>query len=66
MEVIRMYIFEAHYINVLEDTNRKEVIEFDGQFFESEKECYLYAMAIAYDKMDQKSEMFDRLDFIAC
>lgn len=60
-----MYLFEAHYINM--DTEEKTIrpIEFDGQFFDSEKECYLYAMSIAYDLIEE-NEMFDSLEFIAC
>ena len=60
-----MYIFEAHYINM--DNNKEETrtIKFDGQFFENEKECYLYAMSKAYD-MIRKNECFSSLDFVAC
>lgn len=60
-----MYIFEAHYTNMdnLEEITRK--IEFDGQFFETEKECYVYAMGKAYD-MKEKNECFSTLEFIAC
>lgn len=46
-----------------EEITRK--IEFDGQFFETEKECYLYAMRKAYD-MKEKNECFGSLEFIAC
>ena len=62
---ISMYLFEAHYINM--DTNEKVIrkIEFDGQFFDSEKEIYLYAMGKAYD-MIEDNECFDILEFIAC
>ena len=58
-----MYLFEAHYINM--DTNEKVIrkIEFDGQFFDSEKEIYLYAMGKAYD-MIEDNECFDILEFI--
>ena len=60
-----MYLFEAHYINM--DTNKSvsRKIEFDGQFFESEKECYLYAMERAYE-VKQGNECFDNLEFISC
>ena len=60
-----MYFFEAHYINMDDDTEVTKKIEFDGQFFESEKECYLYAMSKAYD-MTEKNELFSSLEFIAC
>ena len=60
-----MYLFEAHYINI--DTEKEEIrpIEFDGQFFDSEKECYLYAMGKAYD-LREKDEFLCSLEFIAC
>ena len=60
-----MYLFEATYINVFDDTTRTKTIEFDGQFFDTVKESYMYAMSIAYDSMDKKTECFDKLDFIA-
>ena len=36
-----MYLFAAHYINMdnAEEITRK--IEFDGQFMENDKECYM-------------------------
>ena len=40
-------------------------IEFEVQFFDSEKECYLYAMEKAYDLIE-KDESFCSLEFIAC
>lgn len=61
-----MYIFEAKYTNM--DTNeiRIQSIEFDGgNFFETEKECYIYAMEKAYD--DKKAnECLCAVEFIAC
>lgn len=39
-----MWIFEAHYINMETEEESAIKIEFDGQFFGSEKEAYLYAM----------------------
>ena len=39
-----MYIFLAHYTNMITYDEVARGIEFDGQFFDSEKECYLYAM----------------------
>lgn len=53
----KMYIFEAHFINM---DNYEEIvrrIEFDGQFLANEKECYLYAMGRAYD-MTEKMNYF--------
>jgi len=61
----KMYLFEAHYINTDTDTERNETIEFDGQFLENEKECYVYAMSKAYD-MKKENEIFSSLEFIAC
>ena len=53
---------------VLTEKGKNEVargIEFDGQFFDSEKECYLYAMEKAYD-MIEKDECLGLLEFIGC
>lgn len=59
-----MYLFEAHYIKLDSDTEINRKIEFNGQFLDSERECYLHAMGIAYDKI-QHDEMFASLEFIA-
>ena len=41
-------------------------IEFDGEnHFNSEKECYLYAMEKAYE-MKKESEMLDSVEFVGC
>lgn len=60
-----MYWFVAHYINMDNDTEVSKPIEFDGQFFDSERDIYLHAMGRAYD-MKLKNECFDNLEFIAC
>ena len=60
-----MYLFEAYYINMDTDTKTTKKIEFDGQFFDTEKEIYLYAMSKAYD-MTRENECFSSLEFIAC
>lgn len=39
-----MYIFEAHYTNMDNDEQITRKIEFDGQFMENDKECYMYAI----------------------
>ena len=60
-----MYLFEAHYVKL---DNNKEIIrkiEFNGQFLDNERECYLCAMGMAYDKI-QHGEMFASLEFIGC
>ena len=60
-----MYYFEAHYINMDNDAEIIKKINFDGQFLDSDRECYLYAMSRAYD-MTKENEMFASLEFIAC
>ena len=60
-----MYIFLAHYTNMITYDEVARGIEFDGQFFDSEKECYLYAMDKAYD-MIEKDECLGLLEFIGC
>ena len=60
-----MYFFLAHYINMDTATETTKKIEFDGQFFDTEKEIHLYAMSRAYD-MTKENEMFSSLEFIAC
>lgn len=60
-----MYLFEAHYIDM---NNNEEIIveiEFDGQFMENEKECYMYAMGRAYD-LKKENECLATVEFIAC
>ena len=60
-----MYLFEAHYINMNDNSEVTRKIEVEGQFFDSEKEVYLCAMDKAYD-MIEKDECFASLEFIAC
>ena len=36
-----MYIFEAHYTNMDNNEEITRKIEFDGQFMENDKECYM-------------------------
>ena len=60
-----MYYFKAHYINMDDDSEIVKQIQFDGQFFSNEKECYVYAMTRAYD-MAGKNEMLTSVEFIAC
>lgn len=60
-----MYLFVAHYINMDNDTEVSKSIEFDGQFFDSEREIYLYAMGRAFD-MKNANEVFASLEFVAC
>lgn len=60
-----MYYFLARYINMETGEVFSRKIEFDGLFFDTEKEIYLYAMTKAYD-MTRGNECFYSLDFIAC
>ena len=74
-----MYLFEAHYLNmdikgditpdngtlVSQDDIMTLPIEIDGQFFDCEKEIYLYAMSQAYDRIPS-GYCFDNLEFISC
>ena len=60
-----MYLFIAHYINMETDKERAKAIEIEGQFFDSEKDVYKYAMGVAFDDK-QNDECFDNLEFIAC
>lgn len=61
-----IYLFEAKYYDLDSEREIARKIEFDGDnFFQTEKECCIYAMNKAYD-MKQKNEYFDSLKFIAC
>ena len=60
-----MYYFIAHYTDLNTDKPIEKNIEFDGQFLDSERECYLYAMGKAYDMM-KENEIFDILESMAC
>jgi hypothetical protein len=61
-----MYLFEASYINLETGKETIKPIGFNGDvLFNSERECYLYAMGRAYDLMDEK-EMFTTLEFVSC
>ena len=43
-----MYLFEAHYINMNDNSEVTRKIEVEEQFFDSEKEIYLYDIFITY------------------
>lgn len=61
-----MYIFIAHYINMETDQERKQSIIFDeDNFFETEKECYIYAMTKAYDNK-RENECLSSVEFLSC
>lgn len=60
-----MYIFEAHYINMDNHVELTRTIEFSEQFFESEQECYMYAMGRPYS-MKEANELLVSVEFIAC
>ena len=61
-----MYVFEAHYTNMDTNKERTQSIKFDGDnFFNTEKEYYIYAMEKAYN--DKKAnECLGSVEFIAC
>ena len=60
-----MYIFEAHYTNMDNNEEITRKIEFDGQFMENDKECYMYAMNKVYE-LKEKNECLGAVEFIAC
>ena len=61
-----MWYFEAKYYDIIADKKITRKIEFDGEnYFNSEKECYLYAMEKAYE-MKKEDEMLDSVEFVAC
>ena len=60
-----MYLFVAHYFNMDNDEEIEKKIEFEAQFFDTEKECYLYAMSRAIE-MKNKNEAFSSLELISC
>ena len=60
-----MYIFEAQYTNMDNNEEITRKIEFDGQFMENDKECYMYAMNKAYE-LKEKNECLGAVEFIAC
>ena len=61
-----MWYFEAKYYNVIDRKAITRKIEFDGEnSFNSEKECYMYAMEKAYE-IKKENEMLDSVEFIAC
>lgn len=61
-----MYIFIAHYINMETHQERNQSIKFDGDnFFETEKECYIYAITKAYENK-MEDECLSSVEFISC
>lgn len=59
-----MYIFEASYTNLDTMETRVQIIEFLECSFSCEKECYSYAMKIAYEEKTE-NECLDCVTFIA-
>lgn len=57
-----MNIFAAYYIKL--DSDEEIVREFTVDFWGGERECYQYAMGIAYDKT-QNDETLVALEIIA-
>ena len=60
-----MYYFDAVYEDYRTGEERTKRIMFDGQFLESEKECFVHAMRLAYDAQGTY-ELLVSLHFIAC
>lgn len=61
-----MYTFEAKYTNMDTNEEHTQSIEFDGDnFFDTEKECYIYAMTKAYENK-KANECLVSVEFIAC
>ena len=60
-----MYRFNAKYYNIDTDTETTKEIYFDGQFFNSEREIYCYAMGKAFD-LTAKNECFVSIELISC
>ena len=60
-----MYYYIAHYMDMDTDEEFTRAINFDGQFFNSELECTVYAVEKAYGLM-AKNEMFCGLEFAGC
>lgn len=61
-----MYRFEAKYTNMDTDEERAQLIEFDGDnFFDTEIECYVYAMINAYVNKNS-NECLGSVEFISC
>ena len=60
-----MYYFMATYENMDSCKKISKNIKFDGQFFNTEKECYMHAMEIAYS-MKKENECLASVEFLAC
>ena len=60
-----MYYFSAVYTNLNTNEEIRRGIEFEGQFFANERECYIYAMGRAFD-LKEDDEHLDFVEFIAC
>lgn len=60
-----MYRFLAHYQNMNNGEEHTAAIEFDGQFFPNECECYCYAMRKAYE-MSNNVLMLTSVELISC
>lgn len=60
-----MYTFEAYYLKMDTDEALSRFIEFDGQSFNTEEECYVYAMKEAY-RLKQPNELLSGVDIIMC
>ena len=60
-----MYYFMATYENMDSFQKLTRNIKFYGQFFKTEKECYMHAMEVAYS-FTKENECLVSVEFIAC
>ena len=60
-----MYSFIAYYTCMDDGRQIAKPIEFDGQFFANEKECWMYAVGKACD-LCAENESFDIIELVAC
>lgn len=52
-----MYIFEATYTDMKTGQETVSKIEVDEQFFDNEREIYMYAMGKAYDMQKEHASL---------
>lgn len=60
-----MYYFIAKYTNLDTEKELTRTIKVDGQFFESERDIYGYAMMKAYD-LTESNESFESIELLSC
>jgi hypothetical protein len=60
-----MYYFIAKYTNMDTEKTIDRMVKVDGQFFDSERDVYGYAMMKAYD-LTESNESFESIELLAC